>query len=320
MPRTAGEEFERRLRDALDGSVELLVGEEVPDPEDHEVLVSGRPRPEELEASPSLKMLIIPFAGLPPETREQMLQRPEIAVHNLHHNASSTAEVAMALLLSAAHRVLPLDASLRRDDWSPRYGEERGILMDGATGLVVGYGSVGRRVAKGLQGLGMDVMATRRGAGGVEEDEGVEVHPFDRLDVLLPRARAVVLCVPLTDETEGLLDERRLDLLPEPCVLVNVARGPVVDEGALFAGLRRGRPAAAGIDTWYAYPKGAEERGSTPPSAYPFRELENVVMSPHRAGLVRETEERRAAALAGLLLSASRGEPVAHRVHPARGY
>jgi len=320
MPRTAGDEFETELRAALGGSVELITGEDPPDPADHEVLIAGRPRDAELEGSPALTTVVIPYAGLPPETRAQLLARPDLRVHNLHHNASSTAEVALALLLAAAHRVVPLDAALRRDDWSPRYGETRGILLEGGTGLVVGYGAVGRRVARGLIGLGMDVVATRRGAEAPAKDGDVTVHPTEHLDRLLPRATAVVLCVPLTEETSGLLDARRLDLLPENCVLVNVARGPVVDEEALFLGLQHGRPAAAGLDTWYAYPGSEDDRTSTPPSSHPFRDLENVVMSPHRAGLVRQTEERRAAALARLLLAIAAGGAVPDRVHLERGY
>lgn len=130
----------------------------------------------------------------------------------------------------------------------------------------------------------------------------------------------LVVAVPLTPETEGSLGARELALLPRGAVLVNVSRGPVIDEAALFEALQSGRLGAAGIDVWYCYPLSVDERRSTPPSQLPFGTLANVVLSPHRGGNTDRRDELWAGALARTLNAVARGEPVPHRVDLARGY
>jgi phosphoglycerate dehydrogenase-like enzyme len=104
-------------------------------------------------------------------------------------------------------------------------------------------------------------------------------------------------------------------------VLVNVGRGPVVDEAALYHALKERRLGAAGLDVWYAYPED-DQTAITPPSAYPFGELDNVVLSPHRGGLAFEPDARRArlAAVAAVVNALARGEPPPNRVDLERGY
>ena len=101
---------------------------------------------------------------------------------------------------------------------------------------------------------------------------------------------------------------------------MNVGRAPVIDEAALYHALRDGTLTAAGLDVWYSYPKDASEYAHTPPSRYPFHELDNVVMSQHRIDLVREHDARLVAELAETLNLAARGEPLRHRVDVAAGY
>ena len=111
-------------------------------------------------------------------------------------------------------------------------------------------------------------------------------------------------------------------LMPERAILVNVGRGPVVNEPALYHALRDGTLHAAGLDVWYNYPNDEPGRTSTNPSEYPFCELDNVVMSPHRAGApnTSETESLRVRALAELLNAAARREPIPNRVDLDLGY
>jgi phosphoglycerate dehydrogenase-like enzyme len=322
FPGEPGADSLAHLRERLAPGVRLTVGKEPPDPAEYEVLVAGRPTGEQLAASPRLRALIIPWAGLPESTREAMRELPAVAVHNLHHNAAPTAEMAAALLLAAAKRIVPLDRSLRAHDWSPRYESTPSLLLEGRRALVLGYGAVGRRVARICRGLGMRVSAVRRRAGGEEAGCPDEVHPAEALHDLLPGADAVVVALPLTRRTEGFLGERELGLLPRHAVLVNVGRGPVVDEAALYRALRDGGIGAAGLDVWYRYPPGREEVGSTSPSEHPFGELDNVVLSPHRAGDpgVETTERRRMEALAASLNAAAAGGPIPHPVDLDEGY
>jgi phosphoglycerate dehydrogenase-like enzyme len=297
----------------------LTVGRELPEPADYEILVAGRPRRRHILASSSLRVLIIPFAGLPQETRTLMLDFPDVAVPNLHHNAAPAAEMAITLMLAAAKFILPNDRALRQHDWRPRYRPNPTVVLEGKTTLILGYGAIGRRVAETCRGLGMQVIATRRH---VPERPPEHVYPPEALPTLLPQANILIIALPLTAETEGLIGEEELRLLPPESVLVNVGRGPVVNEKALYDALCDSTLHAAGLDVWYNYPGDEASRANTPPAAYPFHRLDNVVMSPHRAGSggAEEVELRRMADLARLLNAAAKGEEMPNRVEIGAGY
>jgi phosphoglycerate dehydrogenase-like enzyme len=308
-----------RLAALLVPGVTLTTGE-TPPAVDFEVLVTGRPTAELLAASRALRAVVVPWAGVPKKTRELLLAYPHIALHNLHHNAAATAEMAITLLLAAAKRLIPLDRALRAGDWRPRYADATSLELSGKTALVLGFGAIGRHVARVCLALGMAVIATRRRAGDGEQKGEFEIHPPAALRALLPRADVLFVCLPLTPETAGLLGAAELALLPARAILVNVGRGPIVDEEALYAALASGRIAAAGLDVWYSYPEDEAARESTLPSRFPFHELDSVVLSPHRAGDNVETERERMPALAALLNAAARGEPMPNRVDLAAGY
>ncbi len=311
----------RVLEEAVAPRVEISYGPEAPPP-DTRVLVAGRPTKGQLDVLPVLRMLVIPYAGLHKNTRELLLDSfPELVVCNLHHNAAAAAELAVALLLTAAKRIVPADAELRRGDWRSRYESHRALLLEDKRALILGLGEIGTRVAEACRGLGMTVMGVRRRKDAAGPP-GVEVHPPEALASLLPQAEAVVICLPLTPETEGLIGHRELHALPSSTVLVNVARGPIVDEEALYHALRERRIAAAGIDVWYRYPSGPEARARTYPSRFAFHELDNVVLSPHRGGAFGtvELEERRMRELATVLNAIARGDSIPHRVDVSAGY
>lgn len=299
-----GSRFEarERLRADLDPSIDLLFGDAIT----HcDVLVAGTPSETRLERS-GAPVLIIPYAGVPDATRE-LAQRHDLTVYNLHHNAAPTAEHAIALLLAARRRVVAADRELRAGDWSRRWAFDDGALLEGREAVVLGYGAIGSRVARALLGLGMRVHAVRRRRTRTSEGHLTQSPPSE-LDTLLPRASVLVLALPSTPATRGLLDARRLALLPSDCTLVNVARGDILDERALFEALSTGKIHSAGLDTWWRYPQ-RDARTSTPPSELPFHTLETVVLSPHRAGHVSDTEPRRARHLATLLNQLVRGCP-----------
>jgi phosphoglycerate dehydrogenase-like enzyme len=248
-----------------------------------------------------------------------MLEYPQVAVHNLHYNAAPVAEMVLALLLSAAKFIVPLDRSLRGNDWSPRYEPSRSLLLEGKTALILGYGEIGQRVARMCHGLGMRVLVIRR-SGVATENGKVEIHPAGELEAVLPQADALLITLPHTPETDGLIGQNELALLPSEAVLVNIGRGGIVDEGALYRALKDGIICAAGLDVWYNYPAEEDARTNTPPSSYPFQELDNVVMSPHRAGHSRETDRLRMEHLAELLNTAARGEDIPNKVDLDAGY
>ncbi len=308
------------LRKALNAGIQLTFGPALPTPADYHILVAGRPSREHLTASPNLRALIVPWAGLPETTRELLRDMPHLAVHNLHHNAVPVAEMALALLLAAAKYIVPMDRALRNYDWRPRYRPNPSLLLTGKTALVLGYGAIGRRLASLCQAIGMNVIAVRRNAPPSLPGASIEIHPVEALPRLLPRANALLVCLPHTLQTSGLIGERELALLPPGAVLVNVGRGAIVDEAALYRALCERRLHAAGLDVWYQYPTDEASRVCTPPSTFAFHELDNVVLSPHRAGGSDETERLRMAHLAALLNAAARGEEMPNRVDLSAGY
>ena len=307
-----------RLRSDLAPSVRLSFGPGQPNPAGYDILVAGRPSREQVEASPNLRALIIPFAGLPTITRDLMNEYPHISVHNLHHNAAPTAEMALALMLSAAKLLLPSDRDFRRHDWTPRYRPTPSLLLMGKTALILGYGAVGQRVGAVCQALGMKILGIRRRTAAPEAN----VFTPDALHDLLPRADVLIICLPGTDETANLIGEKELALMPPGSVLVNVGRGVVVDQTALYNALKAGHLHAAGLDVWYHYPSDNANQTHTPPADVSFHELDNVVMSPHRAGAggTMEIEQMRMAALAEMLNLADEGEPLPHRIDLEAGY
>jgi phosphoglycerate dehydrogenase-like enzyme len=304
----------------LDPNIVLTCGRDLPAQPEYHVLAAGRPDRSHLTASPALHTLIIPFARLPATTRTLLLDFPHIAVHNLHHNAALTTELALALLLSAAKFIIPFDRALRVHDWSPRYRPNPSLLLEGKTALILGFGAIGKRIARACWGLGMHVVAVRRQLRQEPCDFPVEVHVPHALLALLPRTHVLVIALPATPETEGMIGAAELALMPPGGVLVNIGRGPIVVQSALFEALQSGQLAAAGLDVWYKYPTSTDSRSNTPPADLPFHQLDNVVMSPHRAGHSTDTETMRMTALADLLNAVARAEPLPNRVDPAAGY
>lgn len=294
----------------VDGPLSWSFGDEVSG--DVEVLVAGRPTASQLDAG-AVRALIIPFAGMPQKTLALVRARPSLAVYNLHHNAAAVAEMALGLLLAAARCVVPMDRALRLGDWRGRYGEDPGVLLAGGRVVILGFGAIGRRVAHLCEGLGMGVDVVRR-----HPDAGQ--HTAAALPRLLTAARALIVAVPHTEETEGLIDAQALSCLGARGVLVNIARARVVDQEALYEALRDGRLHSAGLDVWTRYPRSEAERAHTMPSSWPFHELDNVVLSPHRSGHGESVEVARMAHMAQVIGALALDVEVPNRVDVARGY
>ncbi|WP_232470484.1 MULTISPECIES: 2-hydroxyacid dehydrogenase [Methylococcus] len=313
-----GPEHRADLQNRLAPGVRLSMGEWRPKA-GFDILVSGAPTARELESNPRLRAVIVPWVGVPLATLDLMQEFPHIALHNLPYNIGPTAEMGVALLLAAAKRIVPSDRRFRQGYWSedPSSKIPGSVMLDGGLALILGYGRIGRRIGAACRGLGMRVAGVRRNPGTTAEE-----HAMGDLLELLPQAAALIICLPHTHETDHLIGRRELEMLPANAVLVNVARGEIIEEDALYQTLQARRIYAAGIDVWYRYPSAADRRQGLPhpPSSFPFHDLDNVVMSPHRAGWSDEKEPARIAELAAMLNAAARGEPMPHRVDPLRGY
>jgi glyoxylate reductase len=220
----------------------------------------------------------------------------------------TTADLAFSLLLAAARRVVEADRFVRegRWTWEQRWNPEGFLGRDvhGATLGVVGFGAIGRAVAARARGFGMRVLAwsrTRRNPSGVE---------FVALTRLLAESDFVSVHVALGPETRGLLDAEAIARMKPGAVLVNTARGEIVDEDALAAALRRGQLAAAALDVF----------GDEPlPSESPLREAPNVVLTPHIGSASIATRTRMAELAVENLLAGLAGRPMLHCANPDFG-
>jgi phosphoglycerate dehydrogenase-like enzyme len=294
-----------------------------------EIVVGGAPSAEDLANLPVVRAVIVPWAGVPQRLRDTLAERaaahpaaPPITVHNLHHNAASTAEMALALLFAATKFLGARERDFRAEGWPERTWHDRSsILLAGKECLILGYGAVGRRVAHVCAAVGMNVRALRRRASAPARDGGIEVFPAAALHDLLPRTNVLIVTLPDTAATIGLIGAAELGMLRRPSLVVNVGRGPVIDEEALYRALADGRVDAAGLDVWWQYPMAIMSNDPVRwPSRFPFHELDNVAMSPHRGGLTREDMDMRMAALAELLNAAARDEAMPNRVDLEAGY
>jgi glyoxylate reductase len=174
----------------------------------------------------------------------------------------TTADLAFALLLAVARRVVEGDASVRDGDWLTwEPGAFLGEEVHGATLGIVGLGRIGSAVALRAEGFGMRVLGSRRGGG-------------TPLDELLAESDFVSLHVPLSDATRGLIGARELRRMKPTAVLVNTARGEIVDTAALLRALREGWIAGAGLDVLPEEPIASDD---------PLLGLDNVVLTPHVA-------------------------------------
>ncbi len=320
------------LRRLVPANVQISEGEEIPADSDFQILVHGFPTREQIEASPTLHAVIAPFAGAPKETIDLLLDYPHISLHSIHYNVIPTAELAIGLLLAAAKFIVPMDRELRLNDWRSRYGKTPTTILDGRCVTILGYGRIGQRIGVVCNALGMKVTGVRRhvpesqmsengaGVATIAADPIASIYPPSALHALLPRSDILIIALPLTVETEDMIGEGEFALLPANAILVNVGRGRVINEEALYRALLNKTLLSAGLDVWYNYPLRDEERANTPPSRLPFHELDNVVMSPHRGGWLSAAEQSRVNELALLLTDAAEGRPMSSIVDKKLGY
>ncbi len=206
---------------------------------------------------------------------------------------AATADLAFALLLAARRQVVEGDRFVREGRWRGSWADSRiAEEVTGSTLGIVGLGRIGSAVARRARGFELRVLYTQRTQ--IDTDLG----EFRELDALLAEADLVTLHVPLTPETHGLVDARRLGLLRDGACLVNTARGEIVDQEALVAELVSGR-IRAGLDVFVGEPSVPAE----------LLGLENVVLTPHLGSATRRAREAMTRLVVDNLLAVEQGEP-----------
>jgi glyoxylate reductase len=261
-------------------------------PDVEALLVANEPVPVDL--LPELKLVANFGVGYDRLGIEELRGRGIAVANTPGVLSAATADLTFALLLAVRRRVVEGDTRVRRGEWRGSWAD--GFLAEELTGStlgIIGLGRIGQAVARRAQGFELRVLYAQRTRAKTDLGE------FREVDELLAESDLVTIHAPLTPETRGLLDARRLALLRDGAAVVNTARGEIVDEAALTAELVSGR-LRAGLDVFTHEPHVPEE----------LLELPNVVLTPHLGSATRQTREAMTRLVVDNVLAFERGEPL----------
>lgn len=292
----------RILSDALDGPGEAAAYSAA------DVVIGVR----RTAGQPPLSARLYQVAGAGTDAIDRASLPPGCALCNVYGHETAIAEYVMAALLARHVPLADADARLRRGDWHHWAGKPTGLRTElGAQSIgIVGYGHIGKAIAARAAAFGMAVHVANRSR--VEAAGLTGVWQLDQLPQMSARVDILLNSLPLTPETTGLIGAATLAALPAHGLVMNVGRGPVIDEAALYDALSQGRIAGAVIDTWYVYPSAADP--APQPSHLPFRDLPNLVMTPHMSGWTTGTIARRRADMADNVNRIALGQPLRNQL------
>nr|WP_269809487.1 2-hydroxyacid dehydrogenase [Kineosporia rhizophila] len=240
--------------------------------------------------------------ALPPST---------LLANTFHHGRSIAEHVVMVSMMLLRH-VPRASRELAAGQWRTVMTDPAvpfGGVLAGRTMGIVGFGEIGSQVAVLARALGMRVRAVRHSG---RAAEGVEwMGTSAQLPELLRTSDIVVATVPLSEKTRGLLDSEALAAMRPDAILVNVARGAVVDEQALHNALTEGTIGGAAIDVWWRNPRDPD---APPPSHLDFTGFDNVVLTPHQSGHTEETFQGRVADVVANVEALASGRPLRNLV------
>jgi len=251
-----------------------------------------------------LKLFHVPGAGYDAVALSSL---PSSAVVcNCFGHEQAIAEYVMAALLARHVPLVDADQRLRQGDWAYWSGspDRAHDEMAGKTIGLLGFGHIGKAIASRAKAFEMTVNVANRSQ--VSLSELVDrAFTLDQLSEFWGSIDYLVVSVPLTEDTKAIVDAKAFAAMRPSAVVINVGRGPTVDEQALFDALQSSQIAGAVIDTWYSYP--SQDRPAPLPSSLPFHELSNVIMTPHMSGWTNGTIQRRQRTIADNVMRLASG-------------
>lgn len=245
------------------------------------VMIANNPYPAEVvRAADALKMIAVAFTGIDHVALDACRERGVAVCNCAGYSDTAVAELAVGLAIDVMRHVVPADAAVRRGGTSEGL---TGREIAGKTVGIVGAGRIGVQTARLFQAFGARTLGFSRHRSDAAEAAGVVYTP---LDELLAQSDIVSVHLPLTDATRGFIGERELSLMKPTSILINCARGPIVDTAALAGALCAGAIAGAGVDVFDVEPP--------LPADNPLLDAPNLVLTPHVAFLTEEAMVRRA--------------------------
>ena len=281
--------------------------------EDADVIITWSIRPEQFAYAKQLRWLHSPAAAVHQLMFPEMIHRDVLITNARDVHGAVVAEHALALVFALAKRLPSAMRGQREHKWVQQaIWEEKPTTREiaGATVVVIGMGSIGREFTRRAKALGMKVIAVRehpgRGSDGADKVTGVE-----QLDSVLPEADYVLLAAPQTPATTGIINSARLRFMRPDSYLINVSRGPLIDDSALIAALQENRIAGAALDVFVEEPLPADS---------PYWPLEDVLITPHTAAVTEKLWDRHYALIADNLRRFLAGQPLLSVVDKHKGY
>ncbi|MBT5420431.1 MAG: hypothetical protein HOK80_06040 [Candidatus Cloacimonetes bacterium] len=241
---------------------------------DAQIIIGWKPTEKLLRAAVKLQLFINPGAGIQHLVSffKEINQSRNVKLINGHGNAYFTAQHGVALLLTLANKVIPHHLWLKEGKWRLGDKQAKSIPLKYRKIGLLGYGHVNKHIHKMLQGFTNDIRF-------IKNDQ----KDINELNKFLKQIDILICAVPFTSKTKNLLKMKELKLLGENGIVINLSRGQIINEKDLYEALQNKLIQSAAIDVWYNYDPIPDEQNRKYPFHYPFHELENIVLSPHRA-------------------------------------
>jgi len=250
-----------------------------------DAVISGKLTKEEIEITRNLKILFVPYTGLN-NFPVELLKERNILISNTHANARYVAEKAVSLALALLGRIVEYHNDLKKGLWNRSFDDsDTWTSIQGRTCGILGYGNIGRYIARFLKAFDCRIIGYKKHMNESEYADEVTSDLTEAID----KSFLIFICLPLNHETKGLMNGEVLGRMKGK-YLVNISRGSIVDEDALYNALKNGTLAGAALDVWYNYPGkfAADKNEQVYPSNKPIYDLPNVVISPHKASNTTE--------------------------------
>jgi phosphoglycerate dehydrogenase-like enzyme len=319
------DELVKIFKDILNDKAEIVQSERtaeamIANGGDVEIVASVNVPGDFIRKATNLRMIQTFGAGIDGVDLDAVRERDDVIVCNNHVNSAEVAEFAISLLLAVAKNIIPSDRELRIGNWVHRWGGPvPNLEIRGKKLLIIGLGHIGADIAKRLKSFDVAITAATRSGTSSNRDLVDQVVSIGEIRSYVEEADFVILSLPLTDESAGLVDREFLSWMKPTSVLVNISRAQIVDEQALYDALKEKRIHGAGIDVWWRYPSRWRET-VCPPADVPFHELDNIVITPHRAAYSARIERELFLFAARNVLNFIRGETPLNIVDLERGY
>jgi phosphoglycerate dehydrogenase-like enzyme len=288
---------------------------------DADIVASIRVPGDFIYKAQNLKMIQSLGAGIDKIDRQAVLERGDIIVCNNPVNAPEVAEYATMLLFSASKHIITSDRTLRKGDWTHGWGSPNpNVEIRNKICLIIGLGNIGSEIAKRLKGFDLTINAVSRTGTSSNLHLVDNITSLEKMKSFVQEADFIILSLPLTDLSRGMINEEVISWMKSTAIFVNISRGEIVDEAALYHALKEKRILGAALDVWWRYPQFGKAEMKFPSSDFPYHELDNLVLSPHRAAYSVNTEKAHIKYAGENILRFIRGEKPQNVVDMNLGY